>query len=245
METFYLSMPWGKMAYYSSESSGAAHAMIFLHGTGCDSSEWEKVIARLPPDARLIRMDFRGHGNSSVPSEPFTLTDLATDVIKLAEYLNLQQPILAGHSLGGMAAMAAAQKAFQPGALILAEGWTNLKNAAKAFREPRFFGRLDPMNIKEIQKKNEKTIARFQPEVWDYFWQSVQVFDAGDFLESTSLPIREIYGNLGRIETTRRNLLIPSKPNIELIWLNDAGHYLPVEKSLELADICRRVLETC
>jgi pimeloyl-ACP methyl ester carboxylesterase len=179
------------------------------------------------------------------PSKPFTLTDLATDIIILSEHLGLRQPVLVGHSLGGMVAMVVAQKVLRLGALVLIEGWTNLKTAANAFREPRFFGRLAPLIKIEIQDKSKKTTARFQPEVWDYFWQSVLEFDARDFLESTSLPIYEIYGNLGRIETTRQNLMIPSKPNIEVIWLDDAGHYLPVEKPVELATICQRVLAQC
>jgi len=236
-------MPWGKMAYYCAGSS--ENPLIFLHGSGCDSSDWSKVVARMPPEPCLIMMDFRGHGSSSAPSEPFTVTELATDVITLAEHLGIQHPILVGHSLGGMVAMIVAQKVLRPGALILVEGWTSLKTAASAFREPRFFGRLDPLLKTEIQNKSVKTIARFQPEVWNYFWQSVRAFDAREFLESTSLPIYEIYGSLGQTETTRQNLMIPSKPNIEVIWLDNAGHYLPVEKPLELAHICQRVLAQC
>lgn len=245
METLYLSMPWGKMAYYCRGNPASPDSMLFLHGTGCDSSDWQEILSLMPPEPLMVALDFRGHGNSSVPGAPFTLADLASDAVALAVRLNLRNPVLAGHSLGGMVALAAAAKGFRPGALVLVEGWTNLDKASRAFREPRFFGRLGPELKTLIEQKHKKTVSGFKPVVWEHFWQSVRAFDALDFLESAPLPIFEIYGSLGRIKTTRRDLAIPSRPNIELSWLDGAGHYLPLEKPVELAGICKRALKQC
>lgn len=235
-------MPWGKMAYYCSGNPAAANSMIFLHGTGCDSSDWEQVVARMPPETRLVMMDFRGHGNSSTPPCGFTMEDLASDVITLAGRLGLKQPVLAGHSLGGMVAMGAARNSFRAGALILVEGWTNIEKAANAFHEPRFYGKLDAASKDKIQEKRNRITALFQPEAWKQFRKSIEAFDGRELLETTALPVYEIYGGLGKIETTRRNLMIPSRPNIEIIWIENAGHYLPIERPAELADIFKRIL---
>ena len=69
-------MNWGEMAYLDSGDSGCP--LLFLHGTGCDSSDWIAVIEELSRNLRCIALDFRGHGQSTVPTQPFTLADLTT-----------------------------------------------------------------------------------------------------------------------------------------------------------------------
>ena len=66
-------MYWGEMAYFDSDNSG--QPFLFLHGTGCDSSDWTAVIDGLPQNFRCITLDFRGHGESTVPTQLFTLGD--------------------------------------------------------------------------------------------------------------------------------------------------------------------------
>ena len=93
-------MCWGEMTCFDSGNSG--QPLLFLHGTGCDSSDWASVIERLPCEQRCITLDFRGHGQSTVPTQPFTLADLADDVGHLRDYLGFQGFVIVGHSLGGM-----------------------------------------------------------------------------------------------------------------------------------------------
>lgn len=57
-------MSWGEMAYY--DSGNLPSPLIFLHGTGCDASDWMPVIDGLPRNQRCIALDFRGHGQSTV-----------------------------------------------------------------------------------------------------------------------------------------------------------------------------------
>ena len=66
-----LQMPWGRMAYSHAGEGGPA--MVFLHGTGCDSADWGDVVRHLPSSLQCVCVDFRGHGASDVPSSAFTL----------------------------------------------------------------------------------------------------------------------------------------------------------------------------
>jgi len=119
-----LETEWGRTAYF--ESGGAGFPILFLHGTGCDSSDWAGVLESLPQHLRLVCMDFRGHGDSSDSSEPFTLQDLAQDALLLADHLGLSEFLVAGHSLGGMVGIEAATRATAVAGLVLLEGWTSL-----------------------------------------------------------------------------------------------------------------------
>ena len=149
-------------AYFDSDNSG--QPLLFLHGTGCEVSDWAAVIEGLPQNGRCIALDFRGHGQSSVPSEPFTLTDLADDVLYLTDHLGLQGFVIIGHSLGGMVAMEIARRSSCIDGLILLEGWTSLSSAGNAFDTGRFYGSLSETVVTRIQRKAEETRSRFSPK---------------------------------------------------------------------------------
>jgi pimeloyl-ACP methyl ester carboxylesterase len=54
--------------------------------------------------------DARGHGNSSTPSQGYSYDNLATDALSLIDALELVNPVLIGHSMGGMTAAVVANR---------------------------------------------------------------------------------------------------------------------------------------
>ena len=228
-------MSWGEMAYFDSGNSD--QPLLFLHGTGCDASDWIPVTDRLPGEQRCITLDFRGHGQSTVPTQAFSLTDLANDVSHLTDHLNLQKLVIIGHSLGGMVAMEVARRSSSVAGLVLLEGWTSLSSAGSAFDPGRFYGSLSKTAIAQIQQKAEKTRNRFQPEVWHDFWESVKNFDAYAYLQHARISIYEVFGSMGRNDSTEQQLHIPPNPNIQWVWVPNAGHYLPHECPVEVAKV--------
>ena len=231
-------MLWGEMAYYNSGNSGSLMPpLLFLHGTGCDASDWIPVTGRLPRDQRVITIDFRGHGQSRVPTQPFTLEGLAEDVLHLANHLNLHELVIVGHSLGGMVAMEVARRLSSVVGLVLLEGWTSLSAAGSSFDAGRFYGSLSETAVARIQRKSEATRSRFQAEVWHDFWESVKDFNAYTYLQHAQIPILEVFGGMGRNDLTEEKLRIPSNPNIQWVWVPNAGHYLPHECPSEVAKV--------
>ncbi len=228
-------MSWGQMAYH--DSGHQLPPLIFLHGTGCEASDWLPVTNGLPHNQRFITLNFRGHGQSTVPTQPFTLTDLAEDVLHLVNHLNLQESVIVGHSLGGMVAMAVAQRSSRIIGLVLLEGWTSLSSAGSSFDPGRFYGALSEAAIAEIQQKANTTRSRFQPEIWNHFWESVTDFDAYTYLQQADIPIWEVFGGMGRNDLTEKKLRIPPNPNIQWVWIPYAGHYLPHECPAEVAKV--------
>lgn len=231
---------WGRMGY--TDAGGTGSPLLFLHGTGCDSRDWEAVLNVLPAGLRTVRVDFRAHGDSDTPTHAFTLRNLADDVLALVEHLGLRDLILVGHSLGGMVAMDAAPRRADIAGLVLLEGWTSLNAAAEAFAGPRFYGTLDAASIRLIQSKAEATRQRVNPANWQRFWSSVQAFDGLSFLRSARIPVFEVYGAMGRKADSERLLRIPQRPEIRWRWIAEAGHYLPHERPTAVAAVC---LEAC
>ncbi len=233
----HLSLPWGRLAYESDGESGPC--LLFLHGTGCDNRDWDGVRAGLPSAGlRLVFLEFRGHGASSVSRSSFTLNDLAEDSLALLVHLGIPSARFIGHSLGGMVALAAARQ--KPSAierLVLLEGWTALR-AGNAFGPDRFYGTLRPEAIDRITAKHAATRSRHTPGQWNAFWTSVQEFDGSDVLSAPPAPVLEVYGELGRRPDSKNKLLVPPHPRIAWCWLPDCGHYIPLEKPAETAALC-------
>jgi 3-oxoadipate enol-lactonase len=98
----------------------AGAPVVLLHGSGSNARTWERFAARLSAAGhRAIAVDLRGHGTSDRPGN-YSLACIRDDVLGLIDRLSLRDPVLLGHSVGGYAALAAAQQApDQVGSLVL------------------------------------------------------------------------------------------------------------------------------
>ncbi|WP_369975112.1 alpha/beta fold hydrolase [Thermobifida halotolerans] len=54
---------------------------------------------------RVVRYDIRGHGDSPAPPGPYSIADLASDVLRLLDRLKVERAHFAGLSIGGMTGM--------------------------------------------------------------------------------------------------------------------------------------------
>ena len=228
---------WGEMAYFDSGNSG--QPLLFLHGTGCDASDWRVVSERVPGEQRCIAPDFRGHGQSTVPTQAFSLTDLANDVSRLTDHLNLQELVIIGHSLGGMVAMEVARHSSSVAGLVLLEGWTSLSSAGSAFDPGRFYGSLSETAIAQIQqkaKKDSETVFNLKSGTISGNLSKISM--RTPTLSTQRIPIYEVFGGMGRNDLTEKRLRIPPNLNIQWVWVPNAGHYLPHECPAEVAEVC-------
>ncbi len=91
------------------EERGSGPALVLLHGYPLDHTIWDGVASELAGRCRVITPDLRGHGRSPAPEGAYAMRLLAGDVAALLDELGLEQVVLAGHSMGGYAALAFAQ----------------------------------------------------------------------------------------------------------------------------------------
>jgi 3-oxoadipate enol-lactonase len=63
---------------------------------------WRPQVAALSGEYRVLRYDTRGHGKSDIPTGPYSIEQLAGDVIALFDFLEVEQADFCGLSLGGM-----------------------------------------------------------------------------------------------------------------------------------------------
>ncbi len=62
------------------------------------------MVPQFTKDFRVIRYDTRGHGLSEAPPPPYSVDDLARDVVGLLDALEIKEAAVCGLSLGGVIA---------------------------------------------------------------------------------------------------------------------------------------------
>ncbi|MEW1697873.1 alpha/beta fold hydrolase [Streptomyces sp. NPDC093249] len=91
-----------------------APAVVLAHGWTCSIAFWAAQIRSLAADHRVIAYDQRGHGRSPAPAGPsgYAVRALADDLeaVLAATLAPGEKAVVAGHSMGGMTLMAAADR---------------------------------------------------------------------------------------------------------------------------------------
>jgi pimeloyl-ACP methyl ester carboxylesterase len=80
--------------------------IVLIHGFPFAHDVWNAQAAALARAHRVIRLDLRGMGASSVPPGPYLMETLAADVAAVLDALAIERVWMAGHSLGGYVALA-------------------------------------------------------------------------------------------------------------------------------------------
>src|SRR5438046_2535852 len=89
------------------DASGSGRPLLLVHGYPLSRKMWDQQLENLPDAARVIAPDLRGHGESDMPAETYTVDRLADDLAALLDELGLAEPVVVGGlSMGGYVALA-------------------------------------------------------------------------------------------------------------------------------------------
>lgn len=86
------------------ESTGDGEPLLFIHGLGSSTKDWERQVEHFAATYRVITVDLRGHGRSGKPKGPYSIQQFSDDVGRLIDEMGLAPVSVVGISLGGMAA---------------------------------------------------------------------------------------------------------------------------------------------
>jgi pimeloyl-ACP methyl ester carboxylesterase len=86
------------------DSGGDGTPAVLLHGLGAPQRSWDRVAPLLAPHLRVVTYDQRGHGASAAASD-YSLDAFLADLQAVRDALALEQPLLVGHSFGGLLAV--------------------------------------------------------------------------------------------------------------------------------------------
>jgi 3-oxoadipate enol-lactonase len=88
----------GIKIYY--EVSGEGLPFVMIHANPFDHNLWMYQIAHFSTFFKVIALDIRGYGRSAKPTTPFTLEDMANDVLGVCREEDVKEAIVGGVSVG-------------------------------------------------------------------------------------------------------------------------------------------------
>ncbi len=91
--------------HYELAGLSDAPVLLFSNSLGATLSMWDPQATALRNQFRILRYDTRGHGQSSVTPGPYTVEQLARDVLHLLDQLKLDRVHFCGLSMGGQTGM--------------------------------------------------------------------------------------------------------------------------------------------
>jgi 3-oxoadipate enol-lactonase len=89
---------------YVLSNEGGGPWLTFIHQLGGDLSIWDQLAGYFRDDYTVLRYDVRGHGQTSVSNQQFSVADLSQDLRALFDALGVEKTHIVGMSMGGMIA---------------------------------------------------------------------------------------------------------------------------------------------
>jgi 3-oxoadipate enol-lactonase len=111
----------GVRIYY--ETYGEGPPMVLVHANPFDHRLFTYQIASFSPYFRVVAMDLRGYGRSDKPETPFSLNDMADDVLAVCAQEGVDRAVFMGVSVGsGIALLIGLDRPQMCDAIILVGG---------------------------------------------------------------------------------------------------------------------------
>ena len=97
--------------------------LVFVHGFGCDHTDWDAQVAHFSSRHRTVAVDLRGHGTTPGDAPDCSVERYGADIAELLRALDLKRAILVGHSMGcRVVTEAALQAPDRTAAVVLLDG---------------------------------------------------------------------------------------------------------------------------
>ncbi|MEA5361185.1 alpha/beta fold hydrolase [Amycolatopsis sp., V23-08] len=227
-------------------------AVLLVHSLGLDRRMWDPVLDRLAEGRRVFAYDVRGHGTASDAPKPFTTTATAADLVAVLDALELETAHVAGLSLGGAIAQAAAvaapgrfasltlmaapdrpvPEAFEQRARIAEpEGMATLVEPTLE----RWFTSAALAADTEGVRYARKCVASFDPATWASIWRGYGGLDVYERLRGfpapalavaggadASIPVDGMAAIAARIGSGARFEVLPGAPHIQTLECPEA-----------------------
>lgn len=202
---------------------GQGQPVLLLHGWGSSSAVYNGIINTLRSRCRLVAPDFPGCGESDIMSEPWDIKRYADFVLKFMVEVNLENPIIIGHSHGGRVAIyLSANGMVTPPKIVLLDsaGLIPKKSVRQKFRAKSFKAIKTALNLPIIKNYSEPLLNKAR-----HHYGSADYNAAPEVLRKTLVSL---------VNTDLRDILPNIKCPTLLIWgENDTATPLEDAKTIE------------
>ncbi len=236
--------------YPGPAGAGADETVVSLHGIGSTGASWWPVVDGLGARFRLLVPDLRGHGGSSRPDRGYLLSDYAADLDGLLGAFGLADPLLLGHSLGGLVALEWARgqpdraRAIAledaplrggPGVVPRFDDWIALSSMDPAGAAGHYAREYPDWSAEECRRRAEM-ITSVAPGVFTEMRTANLAPDQADrvaTLAGISSPVLLVHGDLaagGMVDLKDASRLVETLSDVRTVRIAGAGHSIHRER---------------
>lgn len=222
---------------------GTGRDLVLVHGITESRHAWDPVIRGLESKWRVVNVDMRGHGESD-RRPPYDAITMATDLATVVAGLGLEEPLMVGHSMGGVIVSAYAGLG-HPARGVVNVDQSMALGGFKAALEPLVPMLHDPATFADAvatvfavldgplpASERERLNALASPEqdvvlgVWStVFESSAEALDAlaAELLSGIRVPYLAVHGSDPGVDYVEWLLEFVANARVE-VW-PDTGHY--------------------
>src|SRR5947199_8097218 len=95
----------GDLTFHCLQWGERGSPIICVHGLTANAFCFQALADELAPDHRVFAYDQRGRGDSDKPESGYSIPTHAADLARLIDALELDRPVIAGHSSGAFIAL--------------------------------------------------------------------------------------------------------------------------------------------
>ncbi len=242
-------------------TGGRKPPLVLLHGLTGSGACWIPLARALEGEYDVVMPDARGHGNSSTPLNGYRYEDHASDIVGFIKGLGLAEPVLLGHSMGGMtAAVAGSQMATAIRAVILADP-TFLSperqrevHASDVMEQHRRFLSLNEgealaqLRLRHPQRSSELieliAAARLQARIEAFDVLAPPNPEYRELVGTICVPMLLVIGDKGVVSFETARELQDLNPRLRVQQIQDVGHGLPYDQPNRFEAVVRSFLRS-
>jgi 3-oxoadipate enol-lactonase len=240
---------------YSSDGADDAPWLFLGSSLGTTRDMWEAQVEPLARSNRVVRFDTRGHGASPAPQGPYAMSDLAGDVLALADRVGAERFAYAGVSIGGALGLQLACDAPERLTSVvlcctgakLGEPATWTERAERVRREgtawlvdvnrERWFTSAISGAAAQCAERLLAGIAGVDREGYAGCCEAIAGFDVRSQLGSVRVPTRVVAGTEDpATPAALTDQLAAGIPGADLVRISEASHLGVVERPDEFTD---------
>lgn len=246
------------------EVRGAGPALVLLHPTPTNHQFWLPMVDRLSAKLRIVLVDLRGHGRSTLGSGPMTMDTLADDVHAVLTAAKVERAHFAGCSIGSyllyrywakypsqMQSMAFLCGKPQPDSAANREKrqeWMEL--AQRPGGLSKFYDSMAATLLGVTAQQRHPELRRTARAMMDDVSLDAMLAiqqclgsrpDSVPVLTSIGVPVCVVAGGEDASSTPpEMRVIADCVPQAEFHLLPDAGHYAPLEQPGAVGDILEK-----
>ncbi len=243
-------------------TGGNKPPVVLLHGLMLNGACWTPLARALEKNYDVVMPDARGHGYSSAPDHGYCYDNLAADVVSLIEALGLVNPVLLGHSMGGMTAAVVARGNLKPlRGLILADPTfltlqrqreVHESDVADQHRRILNQPREDYLaeSLGRHSRRSREVIelfaqARFQTSIHAFEILTPPNPDYVQLINNLHVPSLLVIGGVGSVVTPEvASKLSELNQHLETVQIVEAGHAVPYDQPEHFSAVVQTFLRS-